>query len=160
MLTSNICTSCLDRGNTRQWINLLNRTDLYMDDRSQKQPCAATTRRSRVITRIAMMLALAAVCALIVGCTSSADSKQQKAQAAAPRAVSVAIAPVQKQDVPVYLTGLGAVTAFNTANIKSRVDGQIMRVNFREGQNVKAGESLIEIDPRPYQALLDQMQAQ
>jgi multidrug efflux system membrane fusion protein len=72
----------------------------------------------------------------------------------------VATAPVQQKDVPVYLTGLGAVTAYNTANIKSRVDGQIVRVNFKEGQNVKEGEMLIEIDPRPYQAVLDQMQAQ
>jgi multidrug efflux system membrane fusion protein len=72
----------------------------------------------------------------------------------------VAVAPVQKQDVPVYLNGLGAVTAFNTANIKSRVDGQIMKVNAREGQNVKEGESLIEIDPRPYQVQLEQSQAQ
>ena len=72
----------------------------------------------------------------------------------------MAIATVQQQDVPVYLTGLGSVTAFNTANIKSRVDGQIMRVNFREGQNVKQGELLIEIDPRPYQVQLEQMQAQ
>ena len=77
-----------------------------------------------------------------------------------PHAVSVAIAPVQRQDVPVYLTGLGSVTAFNTANIKSRVDGQIMKVNFREGQNVKQGELLIEIDARPFQAQLEQMQAQ
>ena len=69
----------------------------------------------------------------------------------------MAIAQVQRQDVPVYLTGLGAVTAFNTANIKSRVDGQIMKVNVREGQNVKEGELLIEIDARPYQAQLDQM---
>jgi membrane fusion protein, multidrug efflux system len=67
---------------------------------------------------------------------------------------------VVKQDVPVYLTGLGSVTAFNTANIKSRVDGQIMEVNFKEGQNVKKGDMLILIDPRPYQAALDQMQAQ
>ena len=59
-----------------------------------------------------------------------------------------------------YLAGLGSVTAFNTANIKSRVDGQIMQVNFKEGQNVKQGEMLIVIDPRPYQAQLDQMQAQ
>lgn len=110
-------------------------------------------------TRIMTILACVTACAFAGGC-GSAESKQQKAQAAAPRAVSVAIAPVQKQDVPVYLTGLGAVTAFNTANIKSRVDGQIMKVNFREGQNVKQGESLIEIDPRPYQAQLDQMQAQ
>ena len=70
------------------------------------------------------------------------------------------MAQVQKQDVPVYLTGLGSVTAFNTANIKSRVDGQIMQVNVREGQNVKQGESLILIDPRPYQVQLEQMQAQ
>ena len=107
---------------------------------------------------------MAAVCAfftaLMAGCSSSADSKQQKAQAAAPRAVSVATASVQQQDVPVYLSGLGAVTAFNTANIKSRVDGQIMKVNVREGQNVNQGELLIEIDARPYQAQLDQMQAQ
>jgi multidrug efflux system membrane fusion protein len=97
---------------------------------------------------------------LLSGCTSADSKQQQKAQAAAPRAVSVAVAKVQQQDVPVYLTGLGTATAFNTANIKSRVDGQIMAVNFKEGQNVKQGDSLILIDPRPYQAQLDQMQAQ
>jgi multidrug efflux system membrane fusion protein len=106
-----------------------------------------------------MAIALAMVCTFFSGCTS-ADSKQQKAQAAAPRAVSVAVAKVQVQNVPVYLTGLGSVTAFNTANIKSRVDGQIMQVNFREGQNVKQGELLIIIDPRPYEVQLSQMQAQ
>ena len=93
------------------------------------------------------------------GC-SSGDTKQQKAQAAGPRTVSVAVAKVEQQDVPVYLTGLGSVTAFNTANIKSRVDGQIMQVNVREGQNVKQGELLIVIDPRPFQVQLEQMQAQ
>jgi multidrug efflux system membrane fusion protein len=103
---------------------------------------------------------LALLCAASSGC-SSADSAQKKAQAAAgPRAVSVAVAKVQQRDVPVYLTGLGSVTAFNTANIKSRVDGQIMTVNFREGQTVKAGELLIVIDPRPYEVQLEQMQAQ
>ena len=98
-------------------------------------------------------------CCSLLGC-SNADSKQQKAQAAAPRTVSVAVAQVQKQDVPVYLTGLGSVTAFYTANIKTRVDGQIMEVNFKEGENVKQGDLLILIDPRQYQAQLDQMQAQ
>jgi multidrug efflux system membrane fusion protein len=70
------------------------------------------------------------------------------------------VAKVQEQDVPVYLVGLGSVTAFYTANIKSRVDGQIMRVNFKEGQTVKQGELLIVIDPRPFQVQLEQMQAQ
>src|SRR5882757_6845899 len=123
---------------------------------SDRKHCGTTLRVSSATT----ILSLASLCAFFVGCSSGADSKQQKAQAAAPRSVSVATAQVQRQDVPVYLTGLGAVTAFNTANIKSRVDGQIMKVNVREGQNVKEGELLIEIDARPYQAQLDQMQAQ
>ncbi len=118
--------------------------------------------KSRVMIRILSLLTLGVVVAFsafFVGC-SSADSKQQKAQAAGPRSVSVATAPVLRQDVPVYLSGLGAVTAFNTANIKSRVDGQIMKVNFQEGQNVKQGDLLIEIDSRPFQVQLEQMQAQ
>jgi multidrug efflux system membrane fusion protein len=105
----------------------------------------------------ANLIVLGLFCICLSAC--SAD-KGQKAQAAAPRAVSVAVAKVQQEDVPVYLVGLGSVTAFNTANIKSRVDGQIMRVNFKEGQTVKEGDLLILIDPRPYQVQLEQMQAQ
>jgi membrane fusion protein, multidrug efflux system len=112
-----------------------------------------------LVMRVLVLGIVAAVGAFFLGCSSAADSKQ-RAQAAGPHAVSVAVAPVQKQDVPVYLSGLGAVTAFNTANIKSRVDGQIMKVNFREGQDVREGELLIEIDARPYQVQLEQMQAQ
>jgi len=115
-----------------------------------------------LVSRRVALLVIAAVCAFslsFLGC-SSGDSRQQKAQAAGPRAVSVAVATVQKQDVPVYLTGLGAVTAFYTANIKSRVDGQIMKVNFQEGQVVHEGDLLIEIDARPYQVQLEQMEAQ
>lgn len=112
-----------------------------------------------LVVRAATLSIVAAVCAFLMGC-SAGDSKQQKAQAAGPRTISVAVAPVQKEDVPVYLSGLGAVTAFNTANIKSRVDGQIMKVNFREGQDVRQGDLLIEIDSRPYQVQLEQMQAQ
>jgi multidrug efflux system membrane fusion protein len=115
---------------------------------------------ARRFVRGATLVVLAAVCAFFIGC-SAADSKQQRAQAASgPRPVSVAIAPVQQQDVPVYLSGLGAVTAFNTANIKSRVDGQIMKVNFREGQDVHQGDLLIEIDARPYEVQVEQLQAQ
>ncbi|MFZ2086099.1 MAG: biotin/lipoyl-binding protein, partial [Candidatus Sulfotelmatobacter sp.] len=104
-------------------------------------------------SRLSLVLAVAlSLCASFSGC-SSAD-KQQKAQAASPRAVSVAVAKVEQREMPVYLVGLGSVTAFYTANIKSRVDGQIMRVNFQEGQIVKEGDLLILIDPRPYQVQL------
>jgi multidrug efflux system membrane fusion protein len=114
----------------------------------------------RLLVHLSSAIGLAVLSISFSACSSSADTKQQKAQAAAPRPVSVAVAPVQRQDVPVFLAGLGSVTAFNTANIKSRVDGQIMQVNFKEGQNVKQGELLIVIDPRPYQAQLEQVQAQ
>src|ERR1700728_495991 len=114
-------------------------------------------RRSSLPSWLTVGFALI-LCAAFVACTGG-DAKQQ-AQAASPHAVSVAIAPVTQQDMPVYLVGLGTVTAFYTANIKSRVDGQIMRVNFQEGQTVKEGDLLILIDPRPYQVQLEQMQAQ
>src|SRR5580692_5989241 len=114
-------------------------------------------RRSSLPSWLTVGFALI-LCAAFVACTGG-DAKQQ-AQAASPHAVSVAIAPVTQQDMPVYLVGLGSVTAFYTANIKSRVDGQIMRVNFQEGQTVKQGDLLIVIDPRPFQVQLEQMQAQ
>ena len=74
-------------------------------------------------------------------------------------AVRVSIAPVQKSDFPVYLTGLGTVQGFNTVTVRTRVDGQIDKVAFKEGQMVNQGDLLVEIDPRPYQASLDAAKA-
>lgn len=87
--------------------------------------------------------------------------KAQTAQKGAPRvaAVPVSIAPVQKVDFPVYLTGLGTVQGFNTVQVRTRVDGQIDKIAFTEGQMVKQGDLLVEIDPRPFQAALDQAKA-
>lgn len=72
----------------------------------------------------------------------------------------VVVATAQKGDLPVYLIGLGTVTAFNTVTVRSRVDGQIVKVNFTEGQFVHEGDALIEIDPRPYQVMLEQAEGQ
>jgi multidrug efflux system membrane fusion protein len=58
-----------------------------------------------------------------------------------------------------YLRGLGSIQSFNMVTIRSRVDGEIVQVNFKEGQTVAAGDLLVQIDPRPYQALLDQATA-
>src|SRR6202790_4587562 len=77
----------------------------------------------------------------------------------APPAVRVTIAPVQKADFPVYLTGLGNVQGFNTVTVRTRVDGQIDKIAFKEGQAVKQGDLLAEIDPRPFQAALDEAKA-
>jgi membrane fusion protein, multidrug efflux system len=82
------------------------------------------------------------------------------ARAAALGSVSVAVAAALKQNVPYYLSGLGTVTAFNTVTVKSRVDGQLEKVNFTEGQFVREGDLLAEIDPRPFQVALEQMEGQ
>lgn len=71
-------------------------------------------------------------------------------------ALPVVVAKARSASVPVYLDGLGNVTAFYTVTVKSRVDGQLMRVNFQEGDFVKEGQVLAEIDPRPFQVLLAQ----
>src|SRR5262249_468438 len=71
-------------------------------------------------------------------------------------AIPVTTARVQKVDFPVYLNGLGTVQPYRTVTVRSRVDGQILKVHFRQGRNVKEGDTLVEIDPRPYQAALDQ----
>jgi multidrug efflux system membrane fusion protein len=81
----------------------------------------------------------------------------QKAPSRTP--VPVKIAPVEKADFPVYLTGLGTVQGFNTVLVRTRVDGQINKIDFKEGQFVKEGDTLVEIDPRPFKAALDQAKA-
>jgi len=73
--------------------------------------------------------------------------------------IPVTAGTVELADVPVVLNAIGTVQAYNMVTIKSRVDGQIIKVEFTEGQEVKAGTPLLQIDPRPYQALLDQVLA-
>jgi multidrug efflux system membrane fusion protein len=80
------------------------------------------------------------------------------AQAAAPL-VPVTPGTVVARDVPVLLHGIGTVQAYNMVAVKSRVDGQIVKVDFKEGQEVKAGDPLFQIDPRPFAAALEQAQA-
>jgi multidrug efflux system membrane fusion protein len=74
--------------------------------------------------------------------------------------VPIVAAAARQGDMPVYLSALGAVTAFNTVTVKSRVDGQIVRIAFREGQKVAEGDLLVEIDPRPFAVQLAQAEGQ
>src|SRR5712664_71205 len=90
---------------------------------------------------------------------TQAETTQKSAVSSRSPAVPVTIAPVVKADFPVYLTGLGNVQGFNTVVVRTRVDGQIDKVAFKEGQLVNQGDLLVEIDPRPYQATLDQAKA-
>jgi membrane fusion protein, multidrug efflux system len=70
-------------------------------------------------------------------------------------AIPVTVAKVVKADFPVYLNGLGTVQPYDTVTVRSRVDGEVETVSFRQGQMVKEGDVLVQIDPRPYQAALD-----
>src|SRR5215469_2585088 len=74
--------------------------------------------------------------------------------------VPVVVAAAQRGDLPVYFNGLGTVTAFNTVTVRSRVDGQIVNVAFKEGQFVHEGDLLVQIDPRPFQVQLEQAEGQ
>jgi len=88
-------------------------------------------------------------------------AEQETAQSTAPKGlpVPVTVASVEKTDFPVYLEGLGTVQGFNTVVVRTRVDGQIDTIAFKEGQLVKQGDLLARIDPRPFQAALDQAKA-
>jgi membrane fusion protein, multidrug efflux system len=99
-------------------------------------------------------------CALAIGCGGGHSSGPTTARAAYTQAVPVGVASVQKRDMPVYLVGLGSVTPLYSVNLKTRVDGQLVRVNFKEGQFVHKGDQLALIDPRPFQVALSQAQAQ
>lgn len=89
--------------------------------------------------------------------TSSATAAGARGGA---RAVPVVAGVARKGDMPVYLTGLGTVTAFQTVTIHSRVDGELMKVYFKEGELVKQGDPLVEIDQRPFQVMVTQAEGQ
>jgi multidrug efflux system membrane fusion protein len=89
-----------------------------------------------------------------------AASKGKGGSGAGGPIVPVVVASAQRGDLPVYFNGLGTVTAFNTVTVRSRVDGQLISVAFKEGQFVNEGALLAQIDPRPFQVQLEQAMGQ
>jgi multidrug efflux system membrane fusion protein len=107
---------------------------------------------------IAIAILLAGGALLAFGLTERSTAQQAQAPRAA-AAVPVSVANAERQDVPVWLRGIGTVQALNTVTVRARVDGTLMQVPVAEGQVVKQGTLLAVIDPRPYQASLDQANA-
>ena len=106
-------------------------------------------RRIRAVIAVLVLAIVAVVAWRMVG------NKAPTPVAAPPSAIPVQAANAGRQDVPVYLLGLGTVQAFNTVTVTARVDGQLDKIGFVEGQEVKKGDVIAQIDPRPYKAQLD-----
>jgi multidrug efflux system membrane fusion protein len=84
---------------------------------------------------------------------------KKSALPSAPAPVPIVAGTVEQHDVPIYLTGVGTVIAYNTVVVRSQIQGQLVSIDFTEGQTVHAGDLLAQIDPRPYQAQIDQLTA-
>ena len=113
-----------------------------------------------------LLLLLAAVAGyrfypqVIAGNTKTENKAEKSAGKKGGQAIPVVATAARRTDLPIYLTGLGSVTAYNTVTIRSRVDGELLKVAFTEGQIVHQGDLLAEIDPRPYEAQLAQAEGQ
>ncbi len=114
-------------------------------------------RNQRLVVLFACVIALV----LLAACNKSKtrDNAASGRQRGGFGPVSVSVSNVEQRDMPIFLTGLGSVTAYNTVVVKTRIDGQLVQVAFREGQEVKKGDLLAVVDPRPYQVALSQAEA-
>ena len=131
------------------------------------EPYSPSTRESephgprRTWIRVLVYLVLVAAVGLIVwrvyqNKQKTAEATARQAAALMSRPVPVQVTPIEQKAMPIYLTGLGTVTPYNSVTVKARVSGELLPVKFTEGQEVRQGETIMEIDPRPYQAALDQ----
>jgi membrane fusion protein, multidrug efflux system len=112
--------------------------------------------RRRTFIPVVLLVPVAAVCGGLAATHRS--SLERSAPPTAPIAtVPVVAGTVSSHDVPIYLSGVGTVIAYNTVLVRSQIQGQITKIAFNEGQSVHAGDLLAEIDPRPYHAQVDQM---
>src|SRR4030081_633921 len=111
--------------------------------------------RKKTIISTALLFAILAGGGLLYF-THARPLQKAAAAPAPPPPVSVVAGVVTQHDVPIYLSGVGTVIAYNTDIVRAQIQGQINSINFTEGQTVHAGDLLAQIDPRPYQALIDQ----
>jgi membrane fusion protein, multidrug efflux system len=111
------------------------------------------------LSRTRLVMGAAAIVAVAVFAWLRAPVHASPERDATPAAVAVSTARVLRQDVPVYLEGIGTVQAFYTVKVTAQVNGELTELAFHEGEQVKRGQLLAQIDPRPFQAALDQARA-
>jgi len=132
----------------------------------EQRPSALTTKSggkpySYIVKWVLAVLIIAGIAWIVVTHRQQDDQKQADAKSQlANRPMPVLVAKAEQRDVNVYLNALGTVTPRNTITVKARVDGQLLNVYFREGQMVKSGDLLAQIDPRPFEVQLGQAEGQ
>jgi multidrug efflux system membrane fusion protein len=122
-------------------------------------PRSSSFRRNLTLVVVVLMIVLGGYFGWRHLYSDAARGEAKTGDGQATLAIPVTVAQAQKADFPVYLNGLGSVEPYDTVTVSSRVDGQITKINFKQGQMVKEGDVLAQIDPRPYQAALDQASA-
>jgi membrane fusion protein, multidrug efflux system len=115
--------------------------------------------KKKIVVGAVMLTAAVATCGLLYA-MHDFPFETAAAAPAPPSPVPIVAGTVTQHDVPIYLTGVGTVIAYNTDVVRAQIQGQIFTINFTEGQHVHAGDLLAQIDPRPYQALIDQYTGQ
>jgi multidrug efflux system membrane fusion protein len=119
-------------------------------------PVQPPSRRALLIVGTLILVIVAGALGFYLHRRGVAAAEAKRKAAEPPPAIPVSATVVEQRDIPVYLDGLGTVQAYNTVTVRAQVDGQLVEINFKEGQDVKRGELLARIDPRTFQAQLDQ----
>src|SRR5229473_3030668 len=140
-----VCRRCRERRQPQTSCN----------ERALGRPAEVPMRRKIVIVTAVLIVVLAGGGFAFMHAFASKKSAAPPASPPVPIVAGV----VTQHDVPIYLTGVGTVIAYNTVVVRSQIQGQIVSINFTEGQTVRTGDLLAQIDPRPYQAQLDQFTA-
>jgi multidrug efflux system membrane fusion protein len=130
-----------------------------MDSLTREPADLLTHTRSRRWLMVVLCLLVAAGIGYAIWFWPAGSTDQATRSRNANQPIPVLVATAEQKDVPIYLDGLGTVQAYNTVTVKAMVDGPLVAVNFVEGQDVKKGDVLAQIDPRTYQAALDQATA-
>src|SRR5579863_2548116 len=134
--------------------------DRHRPPESRHSSGQAVAHRSRWWVWLLVLCVLGVGGYMLYGRIREAQNRTANSARMGPRSFPVVAAVAVRGDMPVYLNGLGTVQPFNVVTVRSRVDGELMQVNFKEGDLVKQGQPLVQVDPRPFQAALEQAQGQ
>ena len=129
----------------------------YLPEAGLQQPPTRKGSGVRIVIYLVLVVALILIVWKIYqNQKQNAANSASQAAALMSRPIPVQVTPVDQKPMPVYLTALGTVTPYMSVTVKARVSGELLPVKFKEGQQVRQGETIMTIDPRPYQAALDQ----